>query len=36
VWLRQRDSRIVLSDQNLGNYHDPESFAKFIGENKTA
>ena len=33
LWLRQQDSRVVLADTNIGNYHDPASFRMFMDEN---
>ena len=36
VWLRKRDARVVLADTNIGNYHDPASFKRFMKENEGA
>jgi hypothetical protein len=32
LWLRKIDPRIVLADLSAGNFHDPQSFRKFMKE----
>jgi hypothetical protein len=36
IWLRLRDPKVVLADTNIGNYHDPVSFRRFMDENQNA
>jgi hypothetical protein len=36
LWLRARDFKIVLFDESIGNYHDPDSFRRFMDENRNA